>query len=102
MKRIILLLAVILLGSLGLSLTAAEREYYQVKIYWIEKESQEAVLDHYLERAYLPALHRAGISKVGVFKPIEGRNEAQPFVMVFIPFHSLHQVGRRFVRIRGC
>ena len=68
---------------------AAEREYYQIKIYWLDNETQESRLDDYFENAYLPALHRAGIDQVGVFKSIEGRNDGKRFVMVFIPSSSL-------------
>src|SRR5690606_39243429 len=42
--------------------------------------------------AYLPALHRAGISKVGVFKPIAAPEaEGEQLVYVFIPYASYKQ-----------
>jgi len=91
MKKIFLLAAIVLIAFSSSSYTADERDYYQVKIYKIDKDSQETRLDHYLQSAYLPALHRAGIKKVGVFKPIEGKNGAEKFVMVFIPFKSLQE-----------
>lgn len=50
---------------------ALKREYYEIKIYTINGPEQEAKVDQYLEKAYLPALHRAGIAKVGVYKPIK-------------------------------
>lgn len=87
----ILLFALVLLACSASSLSAKERDYYQIKIYKIDSESQESRLDHYLKAAYLPALHRAGIEKVGVFKPIEGKNDTDPFVMVFIPVSSLKE-----------
>jgi len=91
MKKMLLLLALVVLGFSTSSYTSNDRDYFQVKIYEIDKDSQEQILDQYLESAYLPALHRAGIKKVGVFKPIEGKNESKRFVMVFIPFHSLQE-----------
>ena len=91
MKKIVLLLATVLLGITTSSYTVEERDYYQVKIYKIDKDSQEKRLDSYLQSAYLPALHRAGIEKVGVFKPIEGLNGPERFIMVFIPFKSLQE-----------
>jgi hypothetical protein len=69
-----------------------KRDYYQFKIYTLETEEQEARMDQFLETAYLPALHRAGIEKVGVFKPIEKPADAMNYMMVFIPLHNLHQV----------
>lgn len=89
MKRFFLLLAVAMIGFTTSSYTSEARDYYQVKIYRIDKDSQETLLDQYLQTAYLPALHRLGIEKVGVFKPIEGKNGEERFVMVFIPFTSL-------------
>lgn len=89
MKRFFLLLAAAMIGFTTSSYTSVARDYYQVKIYRIDKDSQETLLDQYLQTAYIPALHRSGIEKVGVFKPIEGKNGTERFVMVFIPFTSL-------------
>jgi len=86
--RIAPVLFMLLLSSAG---SAAERDYYQIKIYWIEDDAQEEMLDSYLKDAYLPALHRAGIEKAGVFKSIEEENEGKNFVVVFIPFPSLKE-----------
>lgn len=69
----------------------AKRDYYQIKIYRLNDQIQEAHLDAFLREAYLPALHRAGISKVGVFKPTEGDTVAGNVVFVWIPFNSLRQ-----------
>ena len=91
MKRLFLLLVVAIIGFTASSYISEARDYYQVKIYRIDKDSQEALLDQYLQEAYLPALHRSGIEKVGVFKPIEGENGTERFVMVFIPFSSLQE-----------
>ncbi|MEN8200973.1 MAG: NIPSNAP family protein [Bacteroidota bacterium] len=91
MKKLFLLLALVLIGFFTSSSVAQERDYYQVKIYKIDTGSQESRLDQYLQTAYLPALHKAGIKNVGVFKPIEGKNDSERFVMVFIPYRSLHE-----------
>jgi hypothetical protein len=91
MKKWMLPIALVLTGIFSSSLTAGDREYYQVKLYKIDSDSQENRLDQYLEFAYLPALHKAGIQDVGVFKPIEGKNESARFIMVFIPFSSLQE-----------
>lgn len=65
------------------------RDYYQLSIYNFETAEQELILDDYFRDALLPALHRAGIENIGVFKPIEGLNERMNYVMVLTPFSSL-------------
>lgn len=86
-----LLLAVCFL-SFGVSANAAKRDFYQIKIYHLKTEEQEKKVDAFLKDAYLPALHRIGISKVGVFKPIVNPEMAKPtdekLIYVFIPFRS--------------
>ena len=57
---------------------AADKYYYQLKIYHLKTKVQEDRLDNYLEHAYLPALHRAGVRNVGVFKPVCRQYPAQP------------------------
>ncbi len=67
---------------------APKREYYQLKIYHLKDNSQKDRLETYLKQAYLPALHRAGVGKVGVFKPA---TEADSLVYILIPFKSVDQ-----------
>src|SRR5690606_8306700 len=69
-----------------------QRDLYELRIYHIENESQEKRMDHYLENAFLPAVHKAGIEKVGVFKPLESdKEEAGKKIYVFIPYTSMEQ-----------
>jgi hypothetical protein len=44
---------------------APKRDFYQLVIYRLKTAEQESRLDNYLQNAYMPALHRAGIEKVG-------------------------------------
>ncbi|MDR6562732.1 MULTISPECIES: NIPSNAP family protein [unclassified Arcicella] len=70
---------------------AAKRDFYQLKVYHLKTKDQEARLDVFLQNAYLPALHRLGISSVGVFKPIVAKDApvaTDMLVYVFIPFKS--------------
>lgn len=91
--KIITILLFSLAGSLVYETTAApKRDFYEIKIYRIATIDQENRVEEFLKMAYLPALHRAGISKVGVFKPIE--SDTVYFgkrIYVFIPFTSLEQ-----------
>ena len=72
--------------------TAPARDYYQLKIYHLESADQESRMDHYLENALLPALHRAGKENIGVFKPVPGKNEGKHYIMILIPFHSFQEI----------
>jgi hypothetical protein len=68
------------------------REFYQIKIYHLTSADQEKIVDDYLKDAYLPALKRAGIAKVGVFKPIESDTALYgKRIFLLIPFKSLEQ-----------
>lgn len=86
-------LVLLIVSCLAFQTTAApKREFYEIKIYRIVTVDQEKRVDEFLKMAYLPALHRAGISKVGIFKPIE--SDTTYFgkrIYVFIPFTSAEQ-----------
>ena len=73
------------------TINAQSRDFYQFKIYSIDNAQQEQRIDQYLENAYLPALKRAGIPSVGVFKPIEGDANQGKMIFVMVPFMSLEQ-----------
>ena len=68
----------------------SERYYYQIKIYHLKNKVQEERVDKFLQNAYLPALHRAGIKEVGVFKPIS-QDTSDQLIYLFIPFRKLDQ-----------
>jgi hypothetical protein len=85
----IALLAIFTLLTLSVSAQNAKRDFYELRKYHIENASQEAQLDAYLEKALLPALHRNGVAKVGVFKPIASQADAGKAVYVFIPYKSM-------------
>ena len=83
------ILIIILLLSFSVSSFAVSPDYYQIQIFRLNGNIQEAKVDNYLKETYLPALHRAGISKVGVFKPLESDTAARKCIYVWIPFKSL-------------
>ena len=68
---------------------APPREFYQLLVYHIKDKAQETRLDKFLSEAYLPALHRAGIKSVGVFKTLNIDTASDKNVYVFMPFKSL-------------
>ncbi|MFI5151906.1 MAG: NIPSNAP family protein [Chitinophagales bacterium] len=65
--------------------------YYQIRVYQLKSKEQEERVDRFLQNALLPALHRLGISQVGVFKPITNDTAAVRRVYLLIPFGSLDQ-----------
>lgn len=66
------------------------RDFYQLKIYHFKTAAQEARLDQFLQQAWLPAVHKAGISNVGIFKRIV-QDTADKLLYVLVPFKSLEQ-----------
>ncbi|MCC9136510.1 NIPSNAP family protein [Pontibacter silvestris] len=85
-----LTMALLLFSSPAFSV-APERELYELKIYHLKSKAQEERVDKFLQQAYIPALHRAGIKKVGVFKPVEGDTAAGKRIYVYIPYNSPDQ-----------
>jgi hypothetical protein len=89
---ICMLTAFLLLFSVLLSSFAApKQQYMEVKLYRINGPVQEAMMDAFLKDAYLPALHRAGITNVGVCKPVAADTAFGKMVYVFIPYKTIDQ-----------
>ena len=73
---------------------ASGRDFYQIQVYRVSGKAQEIRVDNYLKMAYLPALHRAGIKSVGVFKPIQSDTTFKNQVIVWLPLTSMDQVDK--------
>ena len=80
--------------TFSFSALAATRDYYQIQVFRLTGKAQEEKMDNYLKNAYLPALHRAGIHKVGVFKPIESDTTSGKRVYIWMSFTSLDQFAK--------
>ncbi len=70
---------------------APEQDFYQIRVYQLKNKDQEERVDKFLQNAFLPALHRMGINKVGVFKPVGNDTAGIRRIYVLIPFKSLDQ-----------
>lgn len=81
-------------AALIMGITVSAQDFYQLKVYNISGSEQEMRVDNYLENAYLPALHKAGVKDVGVFKPIESDKAAGKKVFVLIPLKNLNQLDK--------
>lgn len=68
-----------------------KQQFYEIRIYHIKQSSQSERIDSYLKYAFIPAMHRAGVQKVGVFKPIEADTAYGKLVYVFIPLKTVDQ-----------
>jgi len=93
MSVVLALLAIMLNFSTSLMAFAPppeKQQYYEIRVYRITPD-KEARVDSYLRDAYLPALHRAGIAKVGVFRPVEKDTAYGKLVYLFIPFNTVEQ-----------
>lgn len=73
---------------------AKGRDFYQIQTYRLKDKSQEQRVDNFLEKAYLPALHRAGIKTVGVFKPIASDTASGKQIIVWLPLKSLDHLDQ--------
>ncbi|MDB5211305.1 MAG: family containing protein, partial [Sediminibacterium sp.] len=72
---------------------ADKRAYYEIKVYRLATSEQVKQVDQFLQNDYLPALHRAGIGKIGVFHPTVNDTAAEKRVIVFIPLRSLDDLN---------
>lgn len=73
---------------------AEEQMYYELRIYRLKDPGKNAVTDKYLKDAFIPAMHRAGIANVGVFKPVEKDTAFGKMVYVFIPYKNIDDYAR--------
>ena len=93
-NRLLLLLPWLLLaGSANAQTKKNKPEYYTIKVYHFATAGQETILDNYLEKAYLPVLHKTGIKQVGVFKPLANDTAADKSLYVFFATPSLEKLA---------
>lgn len=90
-RAMVTLLLFISVAVNGFSPIPASQQYYEIKLFRIADNSQESRVDAYLKDAYLPALHRAGIQSIGVFKPVESDTTFGKIIYVLIPFNTIEE-----------
>jgi hypothetical protein len=91
-KSLLLLFLLFFIVAAESKANGIKPEFYQIKIYHFKDSVQENTLDTYLKNALLPALHRAKINTIGVFKAIANDTVADKLLYVFIPLKSTEQV----------
>jgi len=67
-------------------------EFYQLTVYHYTTVQQEQLLDNYLQQALLPALHRNGVSKIGVLKAIANDTSVLKTLYVVMPLKNLESI----------
>ena len=92
MKKMIIVS--ILVFSLAQFVKAVGFDFYQIQVYRLKDKAQEVRIDNYLKLAYLPALHRAGIKCVGVFKPIPSDTILGKQIILWLPLTALDQLDK--------
>jgi hypothetical protein len=68
------------------------QEFYEIKIYHFKTAEQEKLIEDYLQHALLPALHKNGIGKTGVFKALANDTATDKLLYVFVPLQSFNQL----------
>ncbi len=76
------------------------REFYQLRIYTIKNDSQESMVDTYLEQAYLPALKRRNIKNIGVFKFIPEVQDSLRQIFVLMPIASPNELNSLYKELQ--
>jgi len=71
--------------------TASGRQYLELRAYRMKPGASHALLDAYLEAAFIPALNARGIPAVGVFTEPEAKDGLAVWVLIAHP--SLESVG---------
>lgn len=69
------------------------REFYELTLYHFSGADQERVIDNYLEKALLPALHKLNIKDVGIFKPLTNDTAKDKLVYVLITLRNAEQIA---------
>lgn len=90
-KLSILTLLIISLFASQKTFSVPKEEFYEIKIYQLENKEQEDMVDSYLQKALLPAMHRYGINKIGVFKPLANDTAKVRRIYVLIPYKTEKQ-----------
>lgn len=91
LKKIFILLIALSFNSL-VRAQEDSRQFYQLKIYSLETETQVKTTDNYLKDNYLPSLKKLLISNIGVFKSRPNEKDTIKKIYVLIPFSSLSEL----------
>ncbi|MBS1655802.1 MAG: NIPSNAP family protein [Bacteroidetes bacterium] len=92
MNRILLFAILLLPFCSNATGKKPKQEYYKLVLYHYSSINQEQRLDNYFQNALLPALHRAHINEVGVFKSIANDTAIIKSMYLWVPLASLQMI----------
>jgi len=87
------LIVLVFLLCISTVANAADGYYYQIKVYHFKTNVQQSRVDAYLQKAFLPAMHRAGIKNIGVFTPVATDTMGKR-TYVFIPYKTFAEIKK--------
>lgn len=70
----------------------AARQYFELRIYHFSTGEQMAVADSFFKTALVPALHKAGVKRVGVFAAAGSDTAVDKKMYLLISYKSLRQM----------
>ena len=70
-----------------------KKDIYQIKVYHLKTNEQVTEIDLFLQKAYLPAIHRLGIKNIGVFKNLGIDTAIEKTIYVWMPLRSFNQLS---------
>lgn len=91
MRTILILLSFLLTSTLY---AQNKRAFYLIRLYHFDNVTQQKSTEDYLQKAWLPAVHKNGIQQVGVFTPVVNDTAVKKRLYVIIPLASLEDVYR--------
>ena len=91
-KALLVCFACIIAGTVN---AAPGQEFYELRIYTFKTPEQLQRTETYLEKALLPALHRQGNLRVGVFRPVETDSTYGKKLYVLIPHKTLEAFDKQ-------
>lgn len=83
----VLITLLCVLNSFAATGKDVKQEYYELRKYVIDSKEKQQIVSTYLEKAFLPALKRMSIDRVGVFTSMDDPKDFSIYVM--IPYKTL-------------
>ena len=87
----LIFLVTLFLTSNSFSNPVAVQEIYEIRVYSMKTSAQLSDMENYFKNSLIPALHKQGISKVGVFKVLGIDTATIKKIYVLTPYKSLDQ-----------
>lgn len=70
------------------------QDLFELRIYKFENKTQEAKMEEFLEKAFIPAMKRNNIQNIGVFKHLPEYQDSLKQIFVLYPIQASSQFGQ--------